>query len=230
MICDLSPRNLRSPHRRSLQKKQTWLPSSTTVTMYVSACSVTFVLCNTWTLTPHYPAVQSEPEEMPPEAKMRMKNIGRCVPHAHFSRLELIHCCDQDALSEPRDANWRLILSGRHPHLPDPILSTKASRDSRTTRSCGRGRWKRLLINSKRRSLVLSSVGNFCMSGNTSTPSQLTSSIPQCSIFLIVSWGDGEYFKSSPEFHIQTQALLQRQRADHSLEQSRDVRRWDWME
>lgn len=36
-------------------------------------------------LISHPLAVQSEPEEMPPEAKMRMKNIGRYGHGGHIS-------------------------------------------------------------------------------------------------------------------------------------------------
>lgn len=57
----------------------------------VSACVHCYVFlvqnikekCAQVNLTPL--AVQSEPEEMPPEAKMRMKNIGRYGQGAHIS-------------------------------------------------------------------------------------------------------------------------------------------------
>lgn len=52
-------------------------------------------------------------------------------------------------------------LSGRHPHLLDQILSTRASRASLTTRSSGRGSWRRPLTKSKHERWVLSSVDHF---------------------------------------------------------------------
>lgn len=84
-----------------------------------------------------YLMFQSEPEEMPPEAKMRMKNIGRL--DFIWIQLNLILIVSYSIVLYNTVLLTTFWFSEKRPHQLDPIPSTKESRDSQTIRNFGRG-------------------------------------------------------------------------------------------
>lgn len=64
-----------------------------------------------------------EPEEMPPEAKMRMRNFGRCESQVNHN-----HCCHI----------FIYFFVETPPHHLDPIRLEKRGMGSQTPRKCSR--------------------------------------------------------------------------------------------
>lgn len=77
--------------------------------------------------------MQSEPEEMPPEAKMRMKNIGRY--RLYFTILHLASVVSFEIFN----FFTSVTFLGKRQHLQDLIPSTRANRDFPIIKSFGKG-------------------------------------------------------------------------------------------